>query len=118
MPKYPVLAPPEVFLVMPKDKLKAHLRQTLETLRQGNIRKFSREACQELICPSSYWHDLDSPEVQDIFIELQESGLVTLAYFEHFYLYVKSTEEERAEMPLQIETGRIARLKKSKTLQG
>ena len=105
--------PPELHLVMTPEKLKIHVRSQLERLREVGHYKVTKELCEAILSPQGYYHDIDSPLVQDIFIDLQYQGLLNLAYYDTNYLRLKD-KQEQAESAHTVQVGKINALKKNR----
>lgn len=102
---------PELHLVMTPEKLKVHVQHQFERLRDLGVFKVSKDLCEAVLSPEGYYHDIDSPMVQDILIDLQYEGLLNLAYYDTNYLRLKD-KQEQAETTHHVEVGKISALKK------
>lgn len=86
-PKWMHVEEPEVtFLTMSRVELADYLREVIAFFPRGLAQRWSRDMLEHIICPRGYWHDVDSPLVQDVLIGLRDEGLVNLVYRDHCYI--------------------------------
>lgn len=98
-------------LTMPKPRLKMWALSKFEALRACGIVKVPRDLCELVFNPPDHFHDVDSPLVQDILIEFQDEGLLHLVYYEHFYVRLKSIDEQKETATVHADVGRIKAMK-------
>ena len=88
------------FLTMPRAQLADYLRQLITFFPANLPQKFPRLMLENFLCPRGYWHDLDSPMVQEVLISLRDEGLVNLVFREE--TYVTFNAERKAELAAQL----------------